>query len=177
MEKQDILLNELKRLNDLLAFLYRDRGHSNLENIAQSMNVPADITSNRLVTLVDGLYVHQPTETGYAITANGKIFWLKGGYVKEHERNKRIEQLEESQITLNQKMAEINEKNLVLTERVFLVNMVIALGTVIAAVYYFLQMFDGGDKKHPCVVVYILAVYTLSIILWAVWQNQIKQRK
>ena len=167
--KEDRLLNELKELDELLEFLYNNRGHSSIANIAKSMNTNGDIISNRTITLINQSYVHEPTNGNYAITANGRIFWLKGGYEKEHERSNKIEELQATQILLNEKQTEINGKNLVVTERIFWANMVIALGTAISAIYYSFQLHDGEHlKPYPCIALPIAGLCIVSIGIWGV---------
>lgn len=108
-------------------------------------------------------YEHQ--DSRYLINCKGKLFWENVGGFKQQKLNDTTER---------NRVQKIQSDQLLLSRRVAALTAWIAGGTIIAAVYYLLEVYDTNQN----IAYYLLGIITVSLLItvWQVWLRKDKQQ-
>jgi len=114
------------------------------------------------------------TSNGYAITTRQNIPQI--GYIELTDKGRKLKALGSIQKYLDYSISELGKvdriekenakmarRTLDLMEQQVWINIVIAIGVIIAAAYYIIQIQDGQPKAHPCFSI-VLKVALLTLI-------------
>ncbi len=132
-------------------------------------------TEERVTTIVShlsdyGFVIYRldaPTNLGVVIelTERGRELKISGSYQSY------LEHLEQQLLNIRNLEADRkrdfqrNEYLLILAKRQYWVNVLIAISTLFAAIYYLYQLYDGNPKSHPCFVLSTVGITSLLLLI------------
>lgn len=88
-------------------------------------------------TITDRIFGGEKTNYSYDISFEGIFFIKNGGYENEYQKNQ-IQQIEYSD--LQKKQSDLELKQLKIQSQLVLLTLIVALGTLIAGLYYILEI-------------------------------------